>query len=79
MTCPHCGAELHQRNRARLFMTGIGFIAAGFVLLLLLHLAVVVLAAVVLTVTGAYFVKWAVQMNGLWCRQCGRVPKRAPS
>jgi len=76
MNCPHCGAELRQRNKVRLVTTGIGFIAAAFVLLFVLHLAVVVLAGVVLAVTGAYFIKWALTMNGLWCPRCGRVPRQ---
>jgi len=75
MICPHCGAELQQRNRVRLVITGSGFIVAAFALLWLLHLPVVVLACVVLTVIGAYFVNWGVRFNGLWCRKCGRVPK----
>lgn len=77
MNCPSCGAELHQRNRARLIATGLGFILAAFVLLFIVHLAVIVLAGVVLAVIGAYFLKWALLMDGLWCRRCGRVPKRA--
>jgi hypothetical protein len=76
MNCPHCGAELHQRNRARLIMTGIGFIAAAMIVVFVMHLAVVILAGFVLALIGAYFLKWALVMNGLWCRKCGRVPKR---
>ena len=75
MSCPTCGAELQQRNRTRLIVTGIGFFAAALVLVALLHLAVVILAGVVLIVIGVYFVSWAVKSNGLWCRECGRVPR----
>ena len=75
MNCPTCGAELQQRNRTRLIVTGIGFVVAAFVLVFLLHLAVIVLAGVVLAVIGAYYLKWALALNGVWCRACGRVPK----
>ena len=77
MNCPTCGAELQQRNRTRLIITGIGFFAAALVLVALLHLAVVILAGVVLIVIGVYFVSWAVKANGLWCRECGRVPRQS--
>ena len=77
MNCPRCGSPLHQRNRARLIVTGIGFVVAAMVLVFLAHLAVVILAAAVLAMTGAYFLKWALLMNGLWCRECGRVPRSA--
>jgi hypothetical protein len=77
MTCTHCGAELRQRNRARLTVTGIGLCAAAMVLVFIVHLAVVILAALVLAVTGAYFLKWALQMDGLWCPKCGRVPRQS--
>jgi len=75
MNCSHCGTPLRQRSKARLVTTGIGLIAAAFALLFVLHLAVVVVAGVVLAVTGAYFIKWAMTMDGLWCPKCGRVPK----
>jgi len=79
MNCSRCGSELRQRSKGRLVVTGLGFIAAAFAILFVLHLAVVVVAAVVLAVTGAYFIKWAMTMDGLWCPKCGRVPKRVPS
>ena len=75
MKCSHCGTELRQRNRARLIVTGIGLCAASMVLVFIVHLAVVILAAVVLAVVGAYFLKWALVMDGLWCPKCGRVPR----
>jgi hypothetical protein len=56
-------------------MTGIGCFAAALALVVLLHLAVVILAGVILCTVGVYFVTWAVRHNGLWCRECGRVPR----
>ena len=73
MKCTHCGGELRQRNRARLITTGLALCAAALVLVFIVHLAVVILAAFVLAVTGAYFLKWALQMDGWWCPKCGRV------
>ena len=77
MNCPHCGAKLQQRNRTRLIVTGIGFFLAALVLVALLHLAITILAGVVLIAIGIYFVTWAVKLNGLWCSRCGRVPRQA--
>jgi hypothetical protein len=77
MNCPACGAALQQRNRTRLIITGIGFFAAALVLVALLHLAVVILAGVVLIAIGVYFVSWAVKGQGLWCSACGRVPRQS--
>jgi hypothetical protein len=76
MNCPHCGGTLQQRNRTRLVITGAGFLAAALLLVILIHLAVVFLAGVVLVAIGAYFVAWAIRSNGLFCQDCGRVPKQ---
>ena len=68
--CPHCGAPLPPRPRSRMFITGSLFIAAGFILLLFLHLAVIVLASVVLVTIGASFVKGAMKATVFRCPAC---------
>jgi hypothetical protein len=57
-------------------MTGTLIIAAGFVLLLFVHLAVVVLASVILVAIGATFVRGAIQARILRCPSCGHASGR---
>jgi predicted RNA-binding Zn-ribbon protein involved in translation (DUF1610 family) len=75
MNCPHCGVQLPRRPAARAIMTGSLFVAAGFILLFFVHLAVVVLASVILVATGATFVRGALQAHVFRCPSCGHVPR----
>lgn len=76
MNCPHCGAQLPRRPASRAIMTGILLVAAGFILLLIVHLAVVVLASVLLVATGATFIRGALQARILRCPSCGQAAGR---
>jgi Flp pilus assembly protein TadB len=68
MNCRHCGAELPKRPRARSIITGILFVAAAVVLLLFVHFPVIVLAAVLMAVVGAAFLRGRPRR----CARCGR-------
>jgi len=70
MRCSHCGAVLPYRPRARSIMTGLIFIITAFVLVFFVHLAVAVVAAVLLTVVGAGAIRSALHPSR--CRICGR-------
>lgn len=72
MRCPHCGAL--RPSRARTMMTGSLFIAAAVILLLFVHFPVVVLAAVLLAVTGAAMVRGGFKAKLAVCRRCRRGP-----
>lgn len=72
MNCRHCSARLPSRPTARVIMTGVLFVAAGLVLLLLVHLAVIVLASVVMLVVGASFLTGAFKAKVRHCLNCGR-------
>ncbi|GAA0536881.1 hypothetical protein FHS83_003380 [Rhizomicrobium palustre] len=72
MNCPHCGTPFPSRPRARMLTSGIGLIAAGFLLLLFVHFPVAVLAAVLMTVFGATSVKAALKAGAPICRACKR-------
>lgn len=74
MNCPHCGAPLPSRPRARMIMTGIVFCGAAFVLLLIIHIAIVVLAAVLLTVVGVSSFKAALRAGQPRCPSCRKLP-----
>jgi len=74
MNCPHCGATLPSRPRARMIITGILFCAAAFVLLLIIHIAVVVLAAVLLVVVGVSSFKAALRAGPARCLACRKWP-----
>jgi hypothetical protein len=75
MICPHCGAELPRRGRARFFITGSLLIAAALVLVLFIHLAVAVLAAVIMVTAGSTFFKGAAKAGYLRCKNCGKLPR----
>ncbi len=70
MNCPSCGARLPRRATARVFITGVLLIAAGFVLLFVIHIAVVVLASVVLVAFGATMLRGASQAQSGRCPGC---------
>jgi Flp pilus assembly protein TadB len=70
MLCPHCGAEVPSRGRT--IITGILFVVAALVLLLFVRLPVVVLAAVLLAVTGATMVRGGFKAKVRVCRRCRR-------
>lgn len=70
MNCPSCGATLPRRATARVFITGALLIAAGFVLLFIIHLAVVVLASVVLVAFGATMLRGARKAQSVRCPHC---------
>lgn len=72
MTCPHCGATLPLRPRARMILTGVLFCAAAFVLLLFVRLGVVVLAAVLMVVVGVSSFKAASKRQR--CPRCRNLP-----
>jgi hypothetical protein len=79
MNCPHCGAQLPRRPAARVIMTGILMVAAGLILVLFVHLAVVVLASVILAAMGATFLRGAFQARILRCPSCGDASGRLRS
>lgn len=74
MNCPHCGAALPSRPRTRMIMNGILFCGLAFVLLLIIHIAVVVLAAVLMVVVGVSSFKAALKAGPLKCPRCRKLP-----
>ena len=74
MNCPHCGVQLPQRPTTRVIMTGILLVAAGLLLVLLVHLAVVVLASVILLAVGGSFLTGAAKARVARCPSCGHPP-----
>jgi len=72
MNCPACGARLPARPVSRMIVTGALFIAAGMVLLFLLHLAIIVLASVLLVAIGATLWRSAFKVRAGRCPACGR-------
>jgi hypothetical protein len=72
MNCRHCGARLPARPTARVIMTGLLFVAAGLVLVVLVRLAVVVLASVILLVVGGSFLTGAFRATVRRCPLCDR-------
>jgi hypothetical protein len=72
MNCSHCGTELPSRPRARLFTTGLIFIAVALVPLFFVHLAVVVLASVLSITIGTTMIRSALKAKTGVCRRCGR-------
>ena len=75
MNCPTCNAELVQRSRFALSMTGIAFAALAIVLVWLSHW--LWLPAAFLVVIALYLVIWSTWAKGLWCRSCKRFPARS--
>jgi hypothetical protein len=75
MNCPACGTELVRRSRARLFITGLLFMAGALATVLLLHLLPAMLIGICLAVFGVSFLTSAVKSKGLWCRSCKRFPQ----
>lgn len=70
MICANCGATLPRRATARVFITGMLLITAGFVLLLIIHLAVIVLASAVLVAFGATMLRGAGKARSVRCPNC---------
>lgn len=70
MNCPSCGVNLPRRPTARIVVTGSLLIAAGFLLLLFVHIAVVVLASVVLAAFGATMLSGAKRARLGRCPSC---------
>lgn len=71
MNCTHCGALLPRRPAARAIMSGTLIVAAGFILLFFVHLAVVVLASVIAVALGATIIRGALQARVRRCSSCG--------
>jgi hypothetical protein len=73
INCPTCGATLSLRNRPRLILAGLLFVALacaaaweGGVWLWAL--------ACFLALIGAYLLVWGIWAKGLWCRTCKAFP-----
>jgi hypothetical protein len=75
MNCKNCGTRLPSRPTVRFLMTGLLLVLAGLVLLLFLHLAVIVLASVVLVVFGATLMRGALRRRLGRCPSCGHLPR----
>jgi hypothetical protein len=69
VTCSICGGEMVQKSRLRLLVVGLLMIAATSIAFVVPHFWS---ASVILFLTGAYLVVWAVLGRGAWCRQCKR-------
>lgn len=74
MNCPHCGARLPSRPRARMLLTGTIFIVAAIVLVLFVRLGVAVLASVLMLVVGTSSFKVAAKGRIANCPSCRRLP-----
>lgn len=74
MNCRHCGVGLSSRPMARVIMTGLLLVVGALVLLVLVHLAVVMLAGVLLLVAGGTMLTGAVRIWMRRCPSCGRFP-----
>jgi len=72
MNCPACGAPLPARPVSRMIVTGALLVAAGMVLLLLLHLTIIVLASVILVTAGSTLIRGATKAQAGRCRTCSR-------
>ena len=71
MSCPRCGTALRKRPRARMIITGALFLAAAILLLLFVHVAVVVVGAVLMAVVGISSLQGARRANVPRCPACG--------
>jgi hypothetical protein len=67
--CRRCGGEVVRRPRARLALVGVLMLAAVSLGLVWAPLWV---PALVLGLTGAYLLAWALVGRGRWCRGCKR-------
>ena len=71
MNCPRCGEPLLPRPRARFYLTGAILVLAALLLLAFVRLPVVVLAAVLMAVTGASMLRGAAKATPR-CPRCRR-------
>jgi hypothetical protein len=67
--CRRCGGEVVQKSVIRLILVGVAMLAAACLGIVWSHLW---LPALVLALTGAYFVAWVMIGQGRWCRGCKR-------
>lgn len=72
MKCPHCGAELPSRPRARLFTTGLIMIVGALALLIFVHFPVMVLAVTLSITFGSTMIRSAFKTQTGTCRRCRR-------
>jgi hypothetical protein len=73
--CLTCGEPLIQKNRARLILGAVGFLAVALAIVLLLPSIwfAMPLAAFAGLISACLFV-WGFLGKALWCRQCKRFP-----
>jgi hypothetical protein len=65
--CRQCGAQLIQRNRVLLFVSGLLMCLTP---LIAIRIPLLWAPAVILFLAGAYLILWSTIARGLWCRQC---------
>jgi preprotein translocase subunit SecG len=76
MTCPTCGTELVQRNRAGLLVAAaVMLVAAGIAIFLYPILWII---AALFLVIALYLITWSTAGKGLWCRRCKNFPVNRP-
>ena len=66
-SCPACGGEMIEKNKARLVIAGLGMIAS---VALALVFPLFWLPGIILGLTGIYLLVWATVGRARWCRNC---------
>jgi uncharacterized membrane protein HdeD (DUF308 family) len=73
--CPTCQGPLIRRNPVLLFIVGILFCVSP---LLAFFVSLFWIPGIILFLTGAYLIAWAVVAKGMWCRQCKTMSPSSP-